>query len=235
MRAGWGCSGTRRGRASRCRCCGSRRRCLRKEPGNWTFVLVTDRKELDEQLYGDFADSGVITSGREVHAETSAHLRELLGEDHRYVFTLIHKFVPPEKGQRMLVLSERADIVVITDEAHRSQYDTMAANMRLALPNASFLGFTGTPLIAGEEQTRRVFGDYVSIYNFRDSIADGATVPLYYENRIPELQLTNDDFDDELEDLLEEAALDDAQEKAVARRFSKQYELITRPQRLKPR
>ena len=205
---------------------------LRKEPGNWTFVLVTDRKELDEQLYGDFADSGVITSGREVHAETSAHLRELLGEDHRYVFTLIHKFIPPEKGQRMPVLSERADIVVITDEAHRSQYDTMAANMRLALLNASFLGFTGTPLIAGEEETRRVFGDYVSIYNFRDSIADGATVPLYYENRIPELQLTNDDFDDELEDLLEEAALDDAQEKAVARRFSKQYELITRPQRL---
>ena len=132
----------------------------------------------------------------------------------------------------MPVLSERGDIVVITDEAHRSQYDTMAANMRLALPNASFLGFTGTPLIAGEEETRRVFGDYVSIYNFRDSIADGATVPLYYENRIPELQLTNDDFDDELEDLLEEAALDDAQEKAVARRFSKQYELITRPQRL---
>ena len=193
---------------------------------------MTDRKELDEQLYRDFADSGVITSGREVHAETSAHLRELLGEDHRYVFTLIHKFIPPEKGQRMPVLSERDDIVVITDEAHRSQYDTLAANMRLALPNASFLGFTGTPLIAGEEETRRVFGDYVSIYNFRDSIADGATVPLYYENRIPELQLTNEDFDDELEDLLEEAALDDAQEKAVARRFSKQYELITRPQRL---
>ena len=119
----------------------------------------------------------------------------------------------------MPVLSERDDIVVITDEAHRSQYDTLAANMRLGLPNASFLGFTGTPLIAGEEQTRQVFGDYVSIYNFRDSIADGATVPLYYENRIPELQLTNEDFDDELEVLLEEAALDEAQEKAVARRF----------------
>ena len=205
---------------------------LRKQPGNWTFVLVTDRKELDEQLYGDFADSGAITSGQQVHAKDSAHLRELLGQDHRYVFTLIHKFIPPEKGQRMPVLSAREDIVVITDEAHRSQYDTLAANMRLALPNASFLGFTGTPLIAGEEQTRQVFGDYVSIYNFRDSIADGATVPLYYENRVPELQLTNEDFDDELEDLLEEAALDDAQEKAVALRFSKQYELITRPQRL---
>ena len=133
----------------------------------------------------------------------------------------------------MPVLSERDDIVVITDEAHRSQYDTLAANMRQALPNASFIGFTGTPLITGEEeQTRRVFGDYVSIYNFRDSIADGATVPLFYENRIPELQLVNDDFDDELEQLLEAAALDDAQEKAVARRFSRQYQLITRPRRL---
>ena len=148
------------------------------------------------------------------------------------MFTLIHKFIPPERGQRMPVLSERDDIVVLTDEAHRSQYDTLAANMRLALPNASFLAFTGTPLIADEEQTRRVFGDYVSIYNFRDSITDGATVPLYYENRIPELQLTNDDFDDELEDLLEAAELDEAQEKAVAHRFSQQYQLITRPQRL---
>ena len=205
---------------------------LRQEPGNWTFVLVTDRAELDDQLYGDFADCGVITAGQQVHAETSAHLRELLGQDHRYVFTLIHKFIPPERGQPMPVLSERDDIVVITDEAHRSQYDTLAANMRLALPNASFIGFTGTPLIAGEEETRRVFGDYVSIYNFRDSIADGATVPLYYENRIPELQLVNEDFDEELEDLLEAAALDDAQDKAVARQFSRQYQLITRPQRL---
>ena len=205
---------------------------LRKEPGNWTFVLVTDRRELDEQLYGEFADSGVVTTGRQVHAETSAHLHELLGQDHRYVFTLVHKFIPPEKGQPMPLLSERDDIVVITDEAHRSQYDTLAANMRVALPNASFLGFTGTPLIAGEEETRRVFGDYVSIYNFRDSISDGATVPLYYENRIPELQLTNDDFDDELEDLLEAAELDEVEEKAVARRFSQQYQLITRPRRL---
>ena len=206
---------------------------LRQEPGNWTFVMVTDRAELDDQLYGDFADCGVITSGQQVHAETSAHLRELLGQDHRYVFTLIHKFIPPEKGRQMPVLSERDDIVVITDEAHRSQYDTLAANMRLALPNASFIGFTGTPLITGEEeQTRRVFGDYVSIYNFRDSIADGATVPLFYENRIPELQLVNDDFDDELEQLLEAAALDDAQERAVARQFSRQYQLITRPRRL---
>ena len=87
---------------------------LRKEAGNWTFVMVTDRAELDNQLYGDFADCGVITSGQRVHAETSEHLRELLGQDHRYVFTLIHKFIPPERGQRMPILSERSDIVVIT-------------------------------------------------------------------------------------------------------------------------
>lgn len=206
---------------------------LRKRPGNWTFVLVTDRRELDEQLYEEFVDAGVITSGVEVHAESSAHLRELLSQDHRYVFTLIHKFIPAEKGADMPVLSDRDDIIVITDEAHRSQYDRLAANMRAALPNASFLGFTGTPLIEGEEQeTKRVFGDYVSTYNFADSIRDGATVPLYYENRIPELQLTNQDFDAELEALLEAAALDEQQEKAVARKFSQQYQLITRPKRL---
>lgn len=206
---------------------------LRKTPGNWTFVEVTDRKELDDQIYGEFVDSGVLTTGENVHAEDSAHLRELLGQDHRYVFTLIHKFIPPEKGAKMPVLSERDDIIVITDEAHRSQYDQLAWNMRQALPHASFLGFTGTPLITGEEQlTRQVFGTYVSVYNFRDSIKDGATVPLYYENRIPELQLTNEDFDTELEELLEEAALDEAQEKAVSRQFSRQYHLITRAERL---
>ena len=100
----------------------------------------------------------------------------------------------------MPVLSDRSDVIVITDEAHRSQYDTLALNMRQALPNASFMGFTGTPLIAGEELTRQQFGDYVSIYNFRDAIEDGATVPLYYENRIPELQLINEDFAEELTD-----------------------------------
>lgn len=206
---------------------------LRKIPGNWTFVEVTDRKELDDQIYEEFVDSGVLTTGENVHAEDSAHLRALLGHDHRYVFTLIHKFIPPAKGAKMPVLSERDDIIVITDEAHRSQYDQLAWNMRQALPNASFLGFTGTPLIAGEEAlTRQVFGRYVSVYNFRDSIEDGATVPLYYENRIPELQLTNEDFDTELEELLDDAALDEAQEKAVARQFSRQYHLITRAERL---
>ena len=128
----------------------------------------------------------------------------------------------------MPVCSDRDDVIVITDEAHRTQYYDLALNMRQALPNAGFLGFTGTPLIAGEERTREVFGDYVSIYNFRDSIEDGATVPLYYENRIPELQIVNDDFDEELTEILEEAELDEDAGAAAGAPLRHQYQLITR-------
>ncbi|WP_287002126.1 MULTISPECIES: type I restriction endonuclease subunit R [Gordonia] len=207
---------------------------LRHVRGTWTFVMVTDRSELDTQLHGEFADAGAIPPEARVHADSIAHLRELLAADHRYVFTLIQKFQPSKGERQMPVLSDRSDVIVITDEAHRSQYDTLALNMRTALPNASMMGFTGTPLIAGEEQaTRQQFGDYVSIYNFGDAIEDGATVPLYYENRIPELQLTNAEFAEELDALLEEAELDEDAEGALARRFGKQYTLLTRPERLK--
>ncbi|MHA6509802.1 type I restriction endonuclease subunit R [Tessaracoccus sp. Y1736] len=209
---------------------------LRQVPGKWTFVMVTDRTELDTQLHGEFADASAISPEARVHAESVAHLRDLLAADHRYVFTLIHKFQPSKAlGERQMpVLSTRSDVIVITDEAHRSQYDTLALNMRTALPNASMMGFTGTPLIAGEEQaTREQFGDYVSMYNFRDAIADGATVPLYYENRIPELQLINENFSDDLNALLEEAELDEEAEGQLAREFGTQYTLLTRPERLR--
>lgn len=209
---------------------------LRQIPGKWTFVMVTDRTELDTQLHGEFADAGAISPEARVHAESGAHLRELLAADHRYVFTLIQKFQPSKAlGERQMpVLSNRSDVIVITDEAHRSQYDTLALNMRTALPNASMMGFTGTPLIAGEEQaTREQFGDYVSIYNFKDAIDDGATVPLYYENRIPELQLINENFSDDLNQLLEDAEIDEEAEGQLARDFGTQYTLLTRPERLK--
>jgi len=203
---------------------------LRTVPGNWTFVIVTDRQELDEQIYKTFLATGAVTN-TEVHADSGANLKQLLSADHRYVFTLIHKFNTRD-GAAYPKLSDRRDIIVITDEAHRTQYDTLALNMRNALPNAAFLGFTGTPLMAGEERTREVFGDYISIYNFAQSIADGATVPLYYENRIPELQLTNDALGDELEELLEEADLDEGQARKVEREFAREYHLITRDDRL---
>ena len=132
-----------------------------------------------------------------------------------------------------LAQSDRSDVIVITDEAHRSQYDIFALNMRNALPNAGFLGFTGTPLIKGDdERTREVFGDYVSVYDFARSIEDGATVPLYYENRIPEVQLTNDDLNRDLESLLEAAELDQDQEKKLEREFGREYHIITREDRL---
>jgi type I restriction enzyme, R subunit len=180
-----------------------------------------------------FAAVGALTKlVKDCQAQSRVHLRELLSGQERYVFTLIHKF-STERGEPMPVLSERSDIIVITDEAHRSQYDQLAANMRRALPNAAFIGFTGTPLIAGqEERTREVFGDYVSIYNFAQSIADGATVPLYYEARKPELQLAADELKDEMDALLEAAALDEEQEKKLQQTFGKQYHLITRNDRL---
>ena len=208
---------------------------LRRLPGKWTFVMVTDRTELDVQLHKEFSRSGAVGEHEDVHARSASHLRELLAADHRYVFTLIHKFrVNRDDGEtEMPVLSDRDDIIVITDEAHRSQYDTLALNMRQALPNAPFMGFTGTPLLDGEELTRQEFGDYVSTYNFRDAIEDGATVPLFYENRIPELQLVNADFAEELMAILEEAELEDDAEGQLVRQFTQQHTFITRPERLR--
>jgi len=205
---------------------------LRKLPGNWTFVVITDRIDLDDQIYKRFARCGVVTEAeKRVRAQSGAHLKQLLREDHRYVFTLIHKF-GTSGAKRYPRLSDRSDIIVMTDEAHRSQYDILAMNMRHALPNAAFIGFTATPLVVGEEKTREVFGDYVSIYNFKQSIEDRATVPLYYENRVPEVQLTNEQLNEDMQRLLEEAELDDAQEAMLTREFSREYQVITRDDRL---
>lgn len=201
---------------------------LRKVAGNWTFVVVTDRVELDNQIAKTFKAAGAVSDaeGDQCHASSGAHLRELLRGNHRYVFTLIHKFQTPE------LLCDRPDVIVLTDEAHRSQYDTLALNMRSALPKAMFLAFTGTPLIAGEERTKEVFGDYVSIYDFQQSIADGATVPLFYENRTPELQLINPDLNDDIYRLIEDAELDPEQEAKLERELGRQYHLLTRDDRL---
>ena len=239
---------------------------LRKLAGNWTFVVVTDRVDLDDQIATTFKACGAVSEaeGDECHAESGAHLRELLRGNHRYVFTLIHKFrseTPspgpachplPEvegkpdslpstsgrggggAGQPTLteVLSERRDIIALVDESHRSQYDTLAMNMRAAIPRALFVAFTGTPLIAGEERTKDVFGDYVSSYDFQQSVEDGATVPLFYENRTPELQLVNPDLNEDIYNLIEEAELDPEQEVKLERELGRQYHILTRDDRL---
>lgn len=206
---------------------------LRRLGGNYTFVVITDRTELDDQIAGQFASAGALTKDiDQAQAGSRAHLKELLAGNERYVFTLIQKFSTADR-EPMPILSERSDIIVMTDEAHRSQYDQLAANMRAALPNASFIGFTGTPLIQGEEsRTREVFGDYVSIYDFAQSVRDGATVPLFYEARKPELQLNADELREELDTLLDEAMLDEEQERKLSQQFARQYTLITAPDRL---
>ncbi len=130
------------------------------------------------------------------------------------------------------MLCDRPDVIVLTDEAHRSQYNTLALNMRAALPKAMFLAFTGTPLIAGEERTKGIFGDYVSIYDFQQSVEDGATVPLFYENRTPELQLVNPDLNEDIYNLIETAELDPDQEARLERELSRQYHILTRDDRL---
>ncbi len=204
---------------------------LRKIPGNWSFVIVTDRTELDEQIYKNFASTGAIIES-ECQATSADDLRKLLSGNHRFIFTLIQKFRTPESGQIYEKVSDRNDIIVMVDEAHRTQYDTFALNMRNAMPKAQFMAFTGTPLISGEEKTRDVFGDYISIYDFKQSIDDDATVPLYYENRIPELQLETDDLNEQVYRIVEDADLDENQQIKLEREFARQYHLITRESRL---
>jgi len=177
-----------------------------REPAmeNPTIVVLTDRNDLDDQLFGTFSRCKDLLRQPPVQAESRAHLRQLLSvAAGGVVFTTIHKFFPEEKGDlpapsgarqagRHPTLSERRNIVVIADEAHRSQYDFIdgfARHMRDALPHASFIGFTGTPIEKTDASTRAVFGDYISIYDIQRAVEDGATVPIYYESRLAKLAL----------------------------------------------
>ena len=166
-----------------------------REPAmeNPTVVVLTDRNDLDDQLFGTFARCSDLLRQPPVQAESRVDLRAKLAvESGGVVFSTIQKFFPEEKGDRHPRLSERRNIVVIADEAHRSQYDFIdgfARHMRDALPNASFVGFTGTPIELQDANTRAVFGDYISIYDIQRAVKDGATVPIYYESRLARLAL----------------------------------------------
>ena len=158
------------------------------EMANPTVVIVTDRNDLDDQLFDTFAMGRALLRQEPVQADSREHLRQLLDRaSGGVVFTTIHKFTEAH-GK----ISERANVVVMADEAHRSQYgfvDGGARWMRDALPNATFVGFTGTPLMAGDRVTRHVFGEYADVYDIRQAVADGATVPIYYEPRIVKLTI----------------------------------------------
>ncbi len=164
---------------------------------NPTLVVLTDRNDLDDQLFGTFSRCHELLRQEPVQARDRAHLRELLKvAAGGVVFTTIQKFLPETKGDAFPLLSPRENIVVIADEAHRSQYDFIdgfARHMRDALPNASFIGFTGTPLELTDKNTRAVFGDYISVYDIQRAVQDGATVPIYYESRLAKLELKEDE------------------------------------------
>jgi type I restriction enzyme R subunit len=160
---------------------------------NPTVVVITDRNDLDDQLFGTFAGCKELLRQEPMQAENREHLRVLLKTDSGgVIFTTVHKFFPTADEAKFPLLSERRNIVVMADEAHRSQYDFVdgfAAHMRNALPGASFIGFTGTPIEKADANTRAVFGDYVSVYDIERAVKDGATVPIYYESRLARLKL----------------------------------------------
>jgi type I restriction enzyme R subunit len=179
---------------------------------NPTIVVLTDRNDLDDQLFDTFSFCRELLRQIPVQAESREHLRELLNvASGGVVFTTIQKFFPDEKGGKHPLLSDRRNIVVIADEAHRSQYDFIdgfAKHMRDALPKASFIGFTGTPIESGDKNTQAVFGDYIDVYDILQSREDKATVPIYYEARLAKIDLKPEErpkIDPNFEEVTEDA------------------------------
>lgn len=207
------------------------RKIQRKIGGHYTFVIVTDRDDLDGQIYRNFLHTDTVREQDAARPGNSAKMREALGQHKRILFTLIQKF-GYDKGKKYPLLSDRDDIIVIVDEAHRTQYKSLAENMRAGLPNAGYLAFTGTPLLGKERKTHTWFGGYVSEYNFRQSMDDGATVPLFYEKRVPEVLIQNKDLGDDFYELLESENLTEAEEAKLEKEFANETEVIKRDNRL---
>jgi len=205
------------------------RKVHRKLGANFTFLVLTDRDDLDAQIYKTFAGCGVVGEAKECRAASGAHLHRLLTEHKSHIFSLIQKF----NLDAGATYTERDDIIVITDEAHRTQYGTLALNMRNALPNAGFIGFTGTPLFKEDEITRRVFGEYISTYDFDRAVKDGATVPLYYELRGEKLQVEIGDLNERIAEKLDEVELDDIDAaQRLEQDLQRDYHVLTAGRRL---
>ena len=203
----------------------------RKLGGNYTFLVLCDRDDLDTQIYRTYAGCRVVGEHEEVRPEDGKHLKRLLGEHKAYVFSLIQKF-----NQEVIPgapYSDRKDIIVIVDEAHRTQYGNLALNLRNALPNALYIAFTGTPLMRDDEITRKVFGDYVSQYGFQRAVEDRATVPLYYDARGEELGVATSELNEKIAEKLEELEITDVDvEQRLERELRREYHIVTAPDRL---
>lgn len=204
---------------------------FRKFTGNFTFLIVTDRDDLDNQIYRNFLGSGAFSKDTKCRPKNSEELRDMLGTNTRYIFTLIQKF-RFDKGKEYPVLSTRNDIVVIIDEAHRTQYKDLAENMRAGLPNAQYIAFTGTPLLGSRELTNKWFGKTISEYNFKQSIDDEATVPLFYHKRVPEVLLQNDDINDDLAEIVSDENLTDEQQAKLEKEFAQEMSVLKADDRL---
>ena len=207
------------------------RKVKRKIPGNFSFLVITDREDLDTQIHKNFVRTEVISDKVECQPKNSSQLREYLQSNKEFIFTLIHKF-RYDKTKDYPVLSTRDDIIVMVDEAHRTQYKDLAENMRAGLPNANFIAFTGTPLLGAKRLTNQWFGDYVSEYNFSQSVEDGSTVPLFYSRRVPTVELENNYLDDDIIDIIEDEDLNEEEVKKLENSASKILEVIKRDDRL---
>ena len=208
------------------------RKVHRKLGGNFTFVILTDREDLGTQIYKTFAGCGLVDNDRDpCRAASGEHLGQLLTQHKSHVFSLIQKFnreVSPEESY-----TQRDDIIVITDEAHRTQYGVLALNLRNALPNASYIGFTGTPLFKDDQITRRVFGDYVSTYDFQRAVEDQTTVPLYYDARGDKLGVAVGDLNERIAAKLEEIEIENIDvEQRLEKELKRDYHIITADKRL---
>lgn len=208
------------------------RKVLRKLGGNFTFLILTDRDDLDTQIYKTFAGCGLVDNDKDpCRAESGEHLKALLGQHKNHVFSLIQKF--GEDVDPAQPYSTRGDVIVITDEAHRTQYGRLALNLRNALPKASYIGFTGTPLFKDDEITRRVFGDYVSTYDFKRAVDDRATVPLYYDARGERLGVATTELNERVSAKLEELEINDIDvQQRLERDLKRDYHIITAEKRL---
>ena len=203
------------------------RKVMRKVAGDFSFVVVTDRENLDTQIGKTFKRCGVVKEKDPFHPGSAEKLREALRKNNLFTFTLIQKF-RNDPGREYPVLSERRDVIVIVDEAHRTQYEDLAANMRAALPNASFIAFTGTPL----GKTGEWFGQTVSEYNFADAIADGSTVPIYYSNAAPQVEVCKNMLDSEVDEIGDAEGLALDEKERLEKRFAAEIEVLTRQERV---
>jgi len=211
------------------------RKIQRKVTGNWSFLVITDRKDLDDQIYRNFKETETIAETKDQKANyyrpnSRNQLQEYLQSNRTFLFTLIHKF-GIAKGKTYPKLTDRDNWIVIIDEAHRTQYKGLGENMRIAIPNAQFIAFTGTPLLRNEK-TNDWFGDYVSEYNFAQSIEDGATVPLFYKKSVPRVKQVNEDLIGEAAEILEDENLSEAQKKKLDKEYSTLLQVVRRKDRL---